>query len=148
MKQLLYGHLPPISKTIQVKRTRHAGHSWRSKYKVISDVLMDPLLVGPQVLIYISVVWTLDIVWRTSWKRWMIGTDREREREGGKSALAVRLDDDDDEFKLEILEIIFLYTRLNWCEAPLRTGKSAGLRHCRKESSYSSYYIHFRTNTC
>ncbi len=25
-----YGHLPPITKTIQVRRTRHAGHCWRS----------------------------------------------------------------------------------------------------------------------
>ena len=24
----LYGHLPPITKTIQVRRTRHAGHSY------------------------------------------------------------------------------------------------------------------------
>ena len=27
----LYGHLPPITKTIQVRRTRHAGHGWRSR---------------------------------------------------------------------------------------------------------------------
>ena len=27
----LYGHLPPITKTIKVRRTRHAGHCWRSK---------------------------------------------------------------------------------------------------------------------
>ena len=27
----LYGHLPPIMKTIQVRRTRHAGHCWRSR---------------------------------------------------------------------------------------------------------------------
>ena len=26
----LYGHLPPITKTIQVRRTRHAGHCWRN----------------------------------------------------------------------------------------------------------------------
>ena len=36
----LYGHLPPITKTIQVRRTRHAGHSWRSKDELISDVLL------------------------------------------------------------------------------------------------------------
>ena len=35
----LYGHLPPITKTIQVRRTRHAGHCWRSKDELISDVL-------------------------------------------------------------------------------------------------------------
>ena len=27
----LYGHLPPITKTIQVRRTRHAGHCWRNR---------------------------------------------------------------------------------------------------------------------
>ena len=36
----LYGHLPPITKTIQVRRTRHAGHSWRSSDELISDVLL------------------------------------------------------------------------------------------------------------
>ena len=36
----LYGHLPPITKTIQVRQTRHAGHCWRSKDKLISDVLL------------------------------------------------------------------------------------------------------------
>ena len=27
----LYGHLPPITKTIQVRRNRQAGHCWRSR---------------------------------------------------------------------------------------------------------------------
>ena len=36
----LYRHLPPIPKTIQVRRTRHAGHCWRSKDEFISDVLL------------------------------------------------------------------------------------------------------------
>ena len=36
----LYGHLPPIMKTIQVRRTRYAGHCWRSKEELISDVLL------------------------------------------------------------------------------------------------------------
>ena len=35
----LYGHLPPITKSIQVRRTRHAGHCWRSRDELISDVL-------------------------------------------------------------------------------------------------------------
>ena len=34
----LYGHLPPITKTIQARRTRHAGHCWRSRDELISDV--------------------------------------------------------------------------------------------------------------
>ena len=39
-KQQLCGHLPLITKTIQVRRTRHAGYSWRSRYELISDVLL------------------------------------------------------------------------------------------------------------
>ena len=36
----LYGHLPPMTKTIQVRRTRHAGHCWRSRDELIRDVLL------------------------------------------------------------------------------------------------------------
>ena len=36
----LYGHLPPITKTIQVRRTGHAGHCWRNRDELISDVLL------------------------------------------------------------------------------------------------------------
>ena len=39
-KHQLYGHLPPITKTIQTRRTRHAGHWWRSRDELISDVLL------------------------------------------------------------------------------------------------------------
>ena len=37
-KHQLYGHLPPITKTIQVRRTRHAGHCWIRSDELISDV--------------------------------------------------------------------------------------------------------------
>ena len=36
----LYGHLTPITKTIQIRRTRHAGHCWRSRDELISDVIL------------------------------------------------------------------------------------------------------------
>ena len=36
----LYGHLPPITKNVQVRRTRHAGHCWRSRDELIRDVLL------------------------------------------------------------------------------------------------------------
>ena len=36
----LYGHLPLITKTIQLRRTRHAGLCWRSRDELISDVLL------------------------------------------------------------------------------------------------------------
>ena len=35
----LYGHLLPITKTFQARRTRHAGHCWRSKDELVIDVL-------------------------------------------------------------------------------------------------------------
>ena len=36
-KHQLYGHLPPITKTIQVRQTRHC---WRGRYELISDALL------------------------------------------------------------------------------------------------------------
>ena len=36
----LYSHLPPIMKTIKIRQTRHAGHCWRSRNELISDVLL------------------------------------------------------------------------------------------------------------
>ena len=45
-KLQLYGHLPPIMKTIKVRRTRYAGHCWRSRDKLISDALLWTLSHG------------------------------------------------------------------------------------------------------
>ena len=39
-RRQLYGHQPPITKTIQARRTRHAGHCWRSKDEIVSDELL------------------------------------------------------------------------------------------------------------
>ena len=39
-KHQLFGHPPSITKTIQVRRTRHAGHCWRSRDELISNVLL------------------------------------------------------------------------------------------------------------
>ena len=38
-KQLLYSHLPRITKTIQVRWTRHVGHCWRRRDKLKSGIL-------------------------------------------------------------------------------------------------------------
>ena len=38
-RKQLYGHLPHITQTIRIRRTRHTGHCWRSKDELISDVL-------------------------------------------------------------------------------------------------------------
>ena len=39
-KKQLYGDIPLITKTIQVRRTRHAGYCRRSKDELISDILL------------------------------------------------------------------------------------------------------------
>ena len=39
-KQQVYGNLPTITKNIQVRRMRHSGHCWRSRDKLISDILL------------------------------------------------------------------------------------------------------------
>ena len=39
-KQLQYGYLPPITKTIWIRRTIHAVQCWRSKDKHISDAFL------------------------------------------------------------------------------------------------------------
>ena len=39
-KQQLHGHLSPSTKTIKIRRTTHAGHCWRSRDELVSDVLL------------------------------------------------------------------------------------------------------------
>ena len=39
-EQQLYGYLPPIIQTIQVRWTRHVGHCWRSWDELISNILL------------------------------------------------------------------------------------------------------------
>ena len=46
IKQQLYGHQPPITKTIKIRRSRHAGHCWGSRVELISDVLLWTLSHG------------------------------------------------------------------------------------------------------
>ena len=84
-KQPPYGHLPPISKSIQIRRTNMGGHFLRSKDEIISDVLLwTPSrghasvgrLVEP---IYNSSVRTQNVALKTCRKRWMIKTNGVRE---------------------------------------------------------------------
>ena len=80
----LYGYLPPISQTIQVRRTRLAVHSWRIKDEHITDVLQWTLAHGRTSVswparTYLYQTWrTQDVAWKTSRERWMIWTDGER----------------------------------------------------------------------
>ena len=92
----LYGHLPPITKTIQARRIRPAGHCWRSRDELISDVLLwTPTYglakAGRPALTYIQ---QLCEDTGCGHRRWTIG--RSGERGSGISVLAARNDDDDD----------------------------------------------------
>ena len=92
----LYDHLPPITKTIQARRTRHAGHCWRSRDELICDIL---LWLGKSRTtssnIHAAAVRIRDVALKTCRKRWTIG--RSGERGSGISVLAAW--HDDDEFK-------------------------------------------------
>ena len=97
----LYGHLPPITKTIQVRRTRHAGHSWRSRNELISDVLLwNPTYgrakSGRPARTYIQQLCEdTGVGLKTSQRRWTTG--KSGERGSGISVLVARHDDDDDD---------------------------------------------------
>ena len=109
----LYGHLPPITKTIQARRTRHARHCWRSKDEIVSDVLLWTPHMANQKQddqlehSYSSYVMIRDVTPKTCRMRWMIG--RRRERGSGISVLTARRDDDDDDDLLSgmIISLIF-----------------------------------------
>ena len=100
-KQQLYGHLPPITKTIQIRRTRHAGHCWRSRDKLISDVLLWTLHMLERKQddqlepTYRSSVRIRCVAQRTCRRRWTIG--RGGDRGSGISMPMARHDDDDDD---------------------------------------------------
>ena len=85
-KQQLYGHLPPITKTMQI---RHMGHYWRSKHELMDEQRLDDQ-VEP---IYSSSVPIQYVVLKTCRERWTI--EMGGERGSGKSVLAARYDDED-----------------------------------------------------
>ena len=76
-KQQLYGHLPPISKTIQISRTRHAGYCWKSKDELISDVLLCAS-IGRQQESTTALYRIKDAVLKTCRKWWKIATNGDR----------------------------------------------------------------------
>ena len=98
----LYGHIPPITKTMKVRPTRHAGHCERSKDELISDVLLWTPAYGqakagrPARTSYNSYVRIRDVALKTCPKQWMIG--RSGVRGSGISVLAAQHDEDDDDY--------------------------------------------------
>ena len=100
-KHQLYGHLPPIMKTIQVRQTRHAGHCWRSRDELISDVLLWTPTYGwakkqddQHEHTSSSYVRIQSVALKTCRRRWTIG--RSGERASGISVLAAQHDDDNE----------------------------------------------------
>ena len=96
----LYGHQAPITKAIQVRRTRHAGHCWRSRDELINDVVLWTPHMARQKQdnqlehTYSSYVRIRDVVLKTWQRWWAIG--RSGERGSGISESVARHDDDDD----------------------------------------------------
>ena len=97
----LYGHLPPVTNTIQVKRTRHEGHYWRIRDELISDVLLWTPTYGRQKQddqlehTYRSYVRIQDVALKTCQRRWTIG--KSGERGSGISVPVARHDDEGKE---------------------------------------------------
>ena len=82
-KHQLYGHLPPITKTIEIRRTRHVGHCWRSREELLSDVLLwtpshRRAKAGRPARTYSSSVPIRDVALRTCREQWTIGRGGER----------------------------------------------------------------------
>ena len=96
----LYGHLLPITKTIHLRRTRHAGHCWRSRDELLWTPKQDDQLKHT----FSSYVRIRDMALKTYQKRWTIGRSGERRSE--MSVPAARHDDDDDDNKKTIKMII------------------------------------------
>ena len=112
----LYGHLPPITKTILVRQTRHAGHSWRSRDELISDVLLwtpsyGRAKAGRPALTYIQQLCEdtgcnpEDLPEAMNYRR-----SGERESGSGISVQVARHEDDDDD---DIYTYIYIYIYIN-----------------------------------
>ena len=80
-KQQLYGHQPLITKTIQVRRTKHAEHCWRSRDWLMRDFLQWTPAHGRakagRLARTNSFVRIRDLALRTCQKRWTIGRSGE-----------------------------------------------------------------------
>ena len=91
-------HLPPITKTIPVRRTRHAGHCWRSRDELIGDVLLWTTTyirakAGRPARTYIQQLCRIwNVVLKTYQRQCTIR--RSGERGSGISVLAARHNDD------------------------------------------------------
>ena len=109
-----YDHRPPITKIIQARRTRHAGHCWRSKDELISDVLLwtptyGRAKVGRPARTYIQQLYEDTGCSPKDLPEAMNEREKWRERVSGISVLAARHDDDDDDLILPLDANILQY---------------------------------------
>ena len=138
----LYGHLPPITKTIQVRRTRHTGHCWRSRDELIRDVLLWTPTHGrakqddQHEYTFSSCVRIWDVVLRTCLGWWTI--ERSGERGSGISVLPARHDDDDDDkqtFTFLLIKIYRIQKNSNWKHLHI-------ILRNNKKSKFLNFYIY------
>ena len=107
----LYGHLPPITYTIQVRQTRHAGHCWRSRDELISDVLLWTPTYGRAKAGRPARTCIQQLCEDTGCSpedlpEGMNDLEKWRERESGISVVVARHDDDND---ISIYQYIYIY---------------------------------------
>ena len=112
IKQQLYGHLPPITKTIKVRRTRPAGHCWRSRDEFISDILLwtpshGRTKAGRSALTYLQQLCTDTGCSRVDLPEAM---DDEKGGEKGSGIYVMMARHDDDLFLVFIIYCIALYS--------------------------------------
>ena len=97
--------------TIQLRRTRHAGHCWRSKDELISDVLLWTPTYGQKNAEQPTQTYIQQLCEDTGGNPEdlpeAINNRRSGKRGSGISVLAARHDDDDD----EIIDIVKILTR-------------------------------------
>ena len=93
IKQQLYRHLPPITKTIQVRQTRHAGHCWKSKDELLWTPSHGWVTFGPPARTYLQQLFADTGCILEDLLGVMDNKDK-GERESGRSMLVIRYDDD------------------------------------------------------
>ena len=126
-KQHLFGHRLPISKTIKIRWTKHAGHCWRSRDELISDVLLRTLQKQDDWLepTYSSSVPIRDVFLKTCRKQCTIG--RGGERRSGISVLMARHDAADDDDCYKDFYLILNFRLVNFSFSKLLLGYNTNL---------------------
>ena len=115
----LYGHLPPITKTIQARRTRHARHCWRSKDELVSDVLLWTPAYGQSKAGRPARTYIQQLCDDMGCNPDDLPEAMNRDRGSGISVLAARHDDDDDMYiekvkrKKNIFDDLFICQRIS-----------------------------------